>query len=270
MNTQLMGRVLAATFLCLTAAGCQGEEPLPEGDSLSTQEAQVEQQCVEAFKGIKTCALGHAAVKRTEKGIEVSGLEDVKGDGFSSQFGRASSYQMDIAVGGLGEKKQGIVLVARDGDEVVSTFQIGVGTDPDQMVLAPRFPGSTGGSAYTMSVYSRGTLVGSGINYDNYDRFFRPWWWDFATYWWPANLGFHDRIVEDEFGNLYAARSWSMSGGYQSFSVEVDGKLLTGDRLEFVEKLGDGPSSYDGFTAVDVKAAASQFTVMGASSSPRK
>lgn len=271
MNIKLTGHLLAATFLCMTAAGCQGEEPqTPAGDSLSTQKAKAELACVEGFTGIKTCALGHAALKPTEKGIEVSGLEKADEDGFSSQFERASSWEMDMAVGGLGDTMQGLSLVARDGEEVVGTLHIEMGSDRDQMLLTPTFPGSKGGSAYTMTVYSSGKPVGSGINYDNYPRFFRPWWWDFARYWWPANVGFHDRIVEDEFGNLYAARSWSMSGSYQSFSVEVDGKQLTGDTLEFVENPGNIPSTYAGFSAVDVKAAASSFTLLGESSAPRK
>lgn len=264
MSIKLTGRLLAAALLSLTAAGCQGEESqTPTGDALATQEAQAEQNCIEGFEGIRSCATGSAVLKRTEKGISVYGLDNVKEDGVSSQFEQATSWQMDAAIGGIGEMQQGLALAARDGDQVVSSLRIGLGGERDQMVLAPEFTGTPGGSAYRMNVYDSGRLVAST---PNYDRFFMPWWWDFYNYWWPIRIGFRNHISQGPWDSISTgACVWSVSGGYQAFSVEVDGRRISGDTFELVEEVGDGHYPYTHFTAIDVKAAAKDFTILGES-----
>ncbi|AFE04855.1 hypothetical protein COCOR_02834 [Corallococcus coralloides DSM 2259] len=48
-------------------------------------------------------------------------------------------------------------------------------------------------------------------------------------------------------------------------ALEEDGKRVSGDFLEIVEDIGDGHHPYTGFSAIDVKAAASTFNVLGES-----
>ncbi|NMO15214.1 hypothetical protein HPC49_01420 [Pyxidicoccus fallax] len=266
MNIHLTGRLLAAALLCLTAAGCQGEEPqAPTGGTLSTQEARAEQQCIEGVAGVINCATGNAVLKRTEKGFAVSGLDNVKEDGVSSQFKQpVTSWEIEAAIGGIGDKRQGLHLAARDGDQVISTLRIGLGTEKDQMVLAPEFTGTAGGSAYRMNVYNNGQLQVSTLA--DMDRFFRPWWWDFYWYWWPIRFGFRNHLSMGSHDPISTgACVWTMSGGYQAFSVEVDGKLISGDTLELVEEVGDGHYPYTSFSAIDVKAAAKDFTILSES-----
>jgi len=263
------GRLLAAAFLSLAAAGCQGEEP-SQSDSVSTQEAAAKQQCIEGFNGIKNCATGEAQLSKGEKGIAVSGLSNVKTDGVTSMFPKAANWEMDAAIGGLAEKGQGLALAARDGEQVVSTLRIGLSGERDQMVLAPQFTGSPGGSAYRAYVYSGGHLQATTDLY-NYDRWLNPWWWDFYWYWWPIRIGFRNHISYGPHDPIYTgACVWSLRGGPQAFSIDVNGRSVTGDYIELVEEVGDGHYPYTSFSAIDVKAAASDFTILGESITPAK
>ncbi|RKH65922.1 hypothetical protein D7X96_22870 [Corallococcus interemptor] len=279
MNIQIKGRLMAASLLCMAAVGC-GEGTASEGDTLMAQEASAT-QCIDGFNGIRNCATGNATLKSGTKGIDVAGLNTVRQDGFSSQFPRASAWRMEAAIGGIGAKEQGLFLTARDGTRVISTLRIGLGGSKDQMVLEPTFPGTKGGAHYAAAVYSRGALVAKGINFNNYDRFMRPWWWDFASYWYPCNVGFNDRLQLDMDGTLVTAPGWSFYGGgsYGPFSVgsasapfqvEIDGKLVTGDRIDLIELPGSGTPASVGFTAVDVTAAATQFTLTGETTAREK
>ena len=54
MTSKMTGRILAAAFFGLTAAGCQGEEQTPAGDSLATQEAKAEQRASKASGASRT------------------------------------------------------------------------------------------------------------------------------------------------------------------------------------------------------------------------
>lgn len=272
MNIQLQGRLMAAAFLCLTAVGC-GEGAPAEDDALKVQEASAT-QCISGFNGITNCATGRATLKAGTKGIDVGGLDTVRQDGFSSQFPRATAWRMEAAIGGIGAKGQGLFFTARDGSRVLSTLRIGLGGDKDQMVVEPTFPGTTGTARYAVAVYSRGGMVAQGINFNNYDRFMRPWWWDFASYWYPCNVGFSDRLEMNMDGTLVTSPGWSFYGGgtygpfavgaaSDLFQVEIDGKLVTGDRIDLIELPGSGTPTTAGFTAVDVSAAATGFTLTG-------
>ncbi|RKH63615.1 hypothetical protein [Corallococcus llansteffanensis] len=264
MSIKLTGRLMVAALLSLTAAGCQGEEAqTPAGDSLSTQEAKVEQQCVQGFNGIKNCATGSAALTRTGKGIAVSSLKDVKADGFSSEFPRATSWNLLADIGGLGETKQGFTLAARDGDQVVSALRVGMG-EGDRVVLAPTFTGASGPSAYRVNLYQNGRLMLSqqhpwdyGVNSDWYNIHIRLTRIDigFKNH---ASLGMLDPIST-------GACVWLFRGAPGAFSLDLNGKPVSGDQLEIVEEVEEGHYPYTGFSAIDVKAAASDFTILGES-----
>ena len=49
-----------------------------------------------------------------------------------------------------------------------------------------------------------------------------------------------------------------------------DGRVLTGNEAEFVEVIADGHYPYTDFTGIDVKATASELTVLGESVVPAK
>ncbi|GHG98557.1 hypothetical protein [Comamonas sp. JC664] len=269
MNIKQTGRFLAAALLSLAAVGCQGEEP-SQGDSVSTQEAASKAQCIEGFNGIRNCATGNAQLSKSEKGIAVSGLKSVKSDGIASTFPRASTWSMDAAIGGLGDTGQGLALAARDGSQVVSTLTIGMGGERDQMQLAPSFTGTPGGSQYRAYIYSGGQLQAT-TNVMNYDRFLNPWWWDFYWYWWPIRIGFRNHLslgYNDPISQ--GACVWSLRGGPQAFSIDVNGRRVTGDEIELVEEVGDGHYPYTSFSSIEVKAAASEFTVLGEAITPAK
>ncbi|RKH13844.1 hypothetical protein D7V97_04515 [Corallococcus sp. CA053C] len=268
MSIKLTGRLMVAALLSLTAAGCQGEDAqTPEGDSLSTQEAKVE-QCVQGFNGIKNCATGGAALTRTAKGISVSGLKDVKADGFSSQFPRAKDWELQADIGGLGVTKQGFTLAARDGDQVVSALRLGM-VDGDRVVLTPTFTGASGPSAYRVNLYQNGRLMLShqhpwdyGVNSD---------WYNIHIRLTPIRIGFSNHTsfgTQDPISS--GACLWAFRGAPGAFTLDAGGKPVSGDQLEIVEEVADGHYPYTGFSAIDVKAAASDFTVLGESTVPAK
>lgn len=265
MSIKLTGRLMVAALLSLTAAGCQGEEAqTPAGDSLSSQEAKVEQQCVEGFNGIKNCATGSAVLTRTGKGIAVSGLKDVRADGFSSQFPRSTSWNLQADIGGLGVTKQGFTLAARDGDQVVSALRVGLG-EGDRVVLAPTFTGGSTPSAYRVNLYQNGRLMLShqhpwdygGVNSE---------WYNIHIRLTRIDIGFKNHHSTSMFDTIRdGACLWSFRGAPGAFSLDADGKPVSGDYLEIVEEVEDGHYPYTGFSSIDVKAAASDFTVLGES-----
>ncbi|CAM3056010.1 hypothetical protein G4177_33240 [Corallococcus sp. ZKHCc1 1396] len=262
MNIRLTSRLMATALLSLTVAGCQGEEP--QTPALSTQEAKAEQQCIEGFEGIKNCATGRAALTRTKEGIAVSGLEDVKTDGISSEIPRATSWEMRPDIGGLGEKGQGLELAARDGDQVVSSLSIGLTGNGDQVVLRPMFTGTPGGSAYRVNLYQNNRFLGFqhyepdyGVNSD---------WYNIHIRFTPIHIGFRNQTSSSFFDSISTgACVWSFRGAPGDFTLDVNGKRLSGDHLEIVEQVKEGHYPYTGFSAIDVKAAARDFTILGES-----
>ena len=270
MSIKLTGRLMVAALLSLTAAGCQGEETqTPAGDSLSSQEAKAEQQCVEGFNGIKNCATGGAVLSRTGKGLAVSGLKDVRTDGFSSQFSRAKDWELHAEIGGLGETKQGFTLAARDGDQVVSALRVGMG-DGNRVILTPTFTGGSTPSAYRVNLYQNGRLMLSqqhpweygGVNSD---------WYNIHIRLTPVRIGFSNHTSSSMFDTIRdGACLWSFRGAPGTFSMDEGGKPVSGDHLEIVEEVEDGHYPYTGFSAIDVKASASDFTVLGESTVPAK
>lgn len=264
MNIQLTGRLLATTaFLSLTAVGCQGEEAQTSaGDGLATQEAKATQSCLEGLEGITNCATGNAVLTRTEKGLSVSGLDNVKTDGVSSEFERATNWRMQAFMTGLGEKRQGLVLAARDGDQVVSTLRIAPGAAPGRMGLVPEFTGTPGGSAFHIRLYSNGQLVGS-VFHGGGPLSIPPYWdYDYPS---ASQWLFGNESSLRNAGTSLGACSWSMSGAARAFSMEVKGETITGDSIQFIEVLGEGHYPYTSFSGIDVKAAATSFTILGES-----
>ena len=83
----------------------------------------------------------------------------MKSDGFSSEFSKATSWNLTADLGGVGAKGQGLTLAARDGAQVVSSIRVGIGATQDQVFFAPSFTGWPGGSAYRVNVYQNGRLV---------------------------------------------------------------------------------------------------------------
>lgn len=260
MSIKMTGRLLAAAFFSLTAAGCQGEET-PAGDSLSTQEAGVEQQCIQGFNGIKNCATGSASLKAGSKGISVSGLGDVKTDGFSSEFTKATSWNLKADLGGVGEKGQGLTLAARDGAQTVSTLHVGIGAGRDQVFFAPSFTGSPGGSAYRVNMYQNGRLV-LGQRYE-IDYSVGGWWYNLHIGLTRIDIGFKNHTSIDALDPIpTGACMWTFRGAPGTFSIDVNGKTVSGDSIEFIEEVGDGAYPYTSFSGIDVKAAASSFTLL--------
>jgi hypothetical protein len=265
MTSKMTGRILAAAFFSLTAAGCQGEEEqTPAGDSLATQEAKAEQQCIEGFGGIKNCATGRASLARDAKGIAVSGLADVKTDGFSSEFSKATSWNLTADLGGVGAKGQGLTLAARDGAQVVSSIRVGIGAQRDQVFFAPSFTGSPGGSAYRMNVYQNGRLV-LGQHYE-IDYSVGGWWYNLHIGLTRIDIGFKNHTSIDALDPITTgACMWTFRGAPGAFSIDANGKKISGDYIEFIEEVADGAYPYTSFSGIDVKAAASGFNIVGES-----
>lgn len=267
MNLKLTGRLLAAALMSLTAAGCQGEEAqTPSGDALSTQEARAEQQCVEGFNGIKNCATGSATLARSAKGIAVSGLNDVKEDGFSSEFPKATSWALEGAISGI----SGLSLVARDGEQAVSSIQLTPTGKGDQVTVAPVFTGSPGGSAYRVNVYQAGRMIGS-MQQGPHNTFDLDWY-NIHIRLTPMFPRFRNHISMGPWDSIdTGACVWGFGGmAARTFSVNMGGKVVVGDQLEIVEVVADGAYPYTSFSAIDVKAAASDFTLLGESTVAEK
>ncbi|MFP2900324.1 hypothetical protein [Corallococcus sp. 4LFB] len=265
MMMKLTGRLLAAALLSVTAAGCQGEEPTTTaGDSLATQEAKAEQACIEGFEGIKNCATGRASLTNTGKSIAVSGLANVKEDGFSSEFPRATDWVLKTELGGVGALGQGFTLAARDGDQVVSAISVQPGKERDAVVVTPSFTGRAGGSPFTVNLWRGGTLVYSHFYEQDYGV--GSVWYQIHIGLTRVDFGFRNHSFTSMFDRIGAgACIWNFRGTGDAFTLDVDGKRVSGDFLEMVEEIGDGHYPYTGFSAIDVKAAASTFNILGES-----
>ncbi|RYZ37913.1 MAG: hypothetical protein EOO71_26185 [Myxococcaceae bacterium] len=266
MNIQLTCRLMAAALLSLTAAGCQGDETQsPTADSVATQEAEATQQCVEGFSGIKNCATGRAKVAKSGKGIAVSGLADVKTDGFTSVFPKATSWELTPDIVGLGATGQGLELTARDGEQVVSTLRIALTGNGPQVVLQPTFTGTPGGSSYRVNLYQNNRFL--GFQHYEPDYGINSEWYNIHIRFTPIHtIGFRNHSATSFFDAISTgACVWSFRGAANDFSLEVDGKQLKGDYLEIVEEVKAGAYPYTGFSGIDVKASAQGFNILGES-----
>ncbi|RKH61431.1 hypothetical protein [Corallococcus aberystwythensis] len=266
MMMKLTGRLLAAALLSVTAAGCQGEEPTAtEAGPLATQEAKAEGTCIEGFEGIKNCATGRATLTNTGKSIAVSGLGNVKEDGFSSEFPRATDWVLRTELGGIGALGQGFTLAARDGDQLVSAIRVEPGKTRDQVTMTPSFTGRAGGSPYTVNLWRGNMLMNS--HYYEQDMGVGSVWYQLHIGLTRLDFGFKNHSSPWGMYSRIAPGScvWTFRGTGDAFTLNVDGKRISGDFLEIVEEIGDGQYPYTGFSSIDVKAAASTFNVLGES-----
>ncbi|MFP2958653.1 hypothetical protein ACLEPN_12585 [Myxococcus sp. 1LA] len=267
MSIKLTGRLMAAALLSLTAAGCQGEESQPaEADALTNQEAPVKQNCVESFAGIKSCATGDAKLERTEKGLNVTGLVKASNDGVSSTFAAATRWEQQSVFQDLAKAGQGFALAARDGEQVVSSIEVGIGAEPGRVTFRPQFTGTPGGSNYSVYVYNGGQLQGRYINRGLWFPLDASWY-DIHIRFTPIHAGFFNHT---SFGSHdpypTGACGWFFrSATPGAFSFNFDGREVRGDHVEFVEELGDGHYPYTSFTGIDVTAAASALSIQSES-----
>lgn len=272
MSIKLTGRLMAAALLSLTAAGCQGEESQPvEADALSTQEAPVKQQCVETFAGIKNCATGNAKLARTEKGLNVTGLAKAANDGVSSTFAAATQWEQRATFVELAKAGEGFALAARDGDQVVSTIQVGIGREAGQVTFQPQFTGTPGGSTYSVYVYNGGQLQGRHINRGLWFPMDASWY-DIHIRFTPIHSGFRNHTSFGSHDPIpTGACAWFFrSATPNAFTFNFDGREVSGDHVEFVEELGEGHYPYTSFSAIDLTAAASGLNIQSESISRGK
>ena len=258
MHLKMTGTLLASMLLSM--AGCAGgaDDTQPSG-SLHTQESAA-QQCLNRFDGITSCALGQAKLASVAEGLSVSGLA-AKTDGVSSNFAKAVKWEQRTAVS-LGQRG-GLQLAARDADQVVSTLKITPGREANTVTMAPTFTGSPGGSRYTMNVYLGGVLQGSSpqpagmmITFTNWRDFLR---WAEMHSWFlnDFDINMHSRRAASNVG----ACVWRVGAEKNTFTVDVNGKPVVGDEVEFVETIADGAYPYRHFTGIDVNAVANEFTI---------
>lgn len=277
MQMKMMGRLMAAALLSV-AAGCQGDESAaPADNTLGAQEAAAGTQCVQRFDGITSCGLGNAQLAPTETGIKVAGLADASKDGISGSFAKATRWTQKLDVK-FGTAKAGINLAARAGDQTVGTLQMTPLRDGTSMAVLPSFSGAPGGSAYRMNVYNDGVLQGGTTQPAGSYMIIRDWYdllrWLVAVY--SFDNGYE--IIIWKPGATAAATEtipgacvWRMRNERGTFSVQLaDGTVLKGNQVEFVEQIEDGHYPYTDFTAIDVKAAANEFTVLGETFVPAK
>ncbi|RKH68199.1 hypothetical protein [Corallococcus llansteffanensis] len=258
MHLKMTGTLLASMLLSM--AGCAGgADDTQTSGSLNTQESAA-QQCLNQFDGITSCALGRAKLATVKEGLAVSGLL-AKTDGVSSTFTKAVKWEQRSAVS-LGQAG-GLQLAARDADQVVSTLRITPGREANTVIMAPTFTGSPGGSSYTMNIYRGGVLQGSSpqpagmmITFTNWRDFLR---WAEMHAWFlnDFDIDMHSRRAAADVG----ACVWRMGAENNTFTVDVNGKPVVGDEVEFVETIADGAYPYRHFTGIDVNAVASQFTI---------
>lgn len=263
MSIKLTGRLMAAALLSLTAAGCQGEESQPaETDALTNQEAPVKQQCVENSAGILNCATGNAKLARTEKGLNVTGLSNAARDGVSSTFAPATRWEQKSTFVDLAKAGQGFALAARDGEQVISSIEVGIGSEPGRVTFRPQFTGTPGGSTYRVNVYSGGQFQGYHINRGLWFPLDASWY-DIHIRFTPIHSGFfnhtsfgsHDPIPTGACGWFFR------SAAPNAFRFNFDGREVSGDYVEFVEEIGDGHYPYTSFTSIDQTAAASALSI---------
>ncbi|WP_164001730.1 hypothetical protein [Pyxidicoccus caerfyrddinensis] len=272
MQLKMMGRLFAAALLSVMS-GCQGEEPTAANGDAATQESGVESQCVGRFNGINSCALGNAQLASTEQGLTVGGLRSVKTDGVASSFARASSWTQATEIK-FGSTSGALQLDARSGAQVVSSLRVTPGRETDTANITPTFSGAPGGSPYRMNVYREGVLQGSSTNPANRMIVFNNWR-DFIR-WLVAVADFYEiDIIWGKNGEKPVAPAnvgacgWRLRTKGTTFSVTLDdGKVLTGDTVEFVEEIEDGHYPYNGFTGIDVKATAQGLNILSESFVP--
>ncbi|RKG99994.1 hypothetical protein D7Y13_37520 [Corallococcus praedator] len=258
MHLKMTGSLLAS--MLLTMAGCAGADDSQPSGSLNAQESAAESQCIKQFDGITSCALGKARLASSTEGLLVSGLA-AKTDGVASTFTKAVKWEQRSAVS-LGARG-GLQLSARDADQVVSTLKITPGREADTVTMAPTFTGSPGGSRYAMNVYLGGVLQGTShqpagmvITFTNWRDFLR---------WAEMNHHFLNDFDIDGLSKRAAsdvgACVWRVGAVKNTFTVDVNGKPVVGDEVEFVETIADGAYPYRHFTGIDVNAVANELIV---------
>ncbi|NMO16922.1 hypothetical protein HPC49_38880 [Pyxidicoccus fallax] len=266
MNWKMTGRLLAAGLLSM-AAGCQGEEG--QSETVEAQEAAVA-QCVQRFDGITSCATGAARLTPTDSGLKVDGLISSRTDGVASTFSRATSWSQDTQV--LFGASGSLALAARSGSQVVSTLSVTPGAAAGSVQVQPSFTGAPGGSAYRMNVYNDGVLQGGSTNPAARMIIFRDWydllrWVAMHADFFEIDIWYRKQDVAVPMApNNVGACGWRLSTEGETFTVQLDdGRVLTGDKVEFIEEIEDGHYPYNGFTGIDVKAAAQGFNITGES-----
>ncbi len=272
MRLKMMGRFFAAALLSVMS-GCQGEEPTATDGDVATQEAGAESKCTQRFDGINSCALGNARLSSTEQGLAVTNLRNVKSDGVASTFARAASWSQASEIK-FGSTAGVLQLDARSGDQVVSTLRVAPGREANSAFITPTFSGAPGGSNYRMNVYREGVLQGTSTNTANRMIVFNNWR-DFIR-WLVAYADFFELdIIWNKTGEAPTAPAnvgacgWRLRTDGSTFSVTLDdGKVLTGDSVEFIEEIEDGHYPYNGFTGIDVKATAQGINILSESFKP--
>ncbi|MCY1047711.1 hypothetical protein OV208_40820 [Corallococcus sp. bb12-1] len=259
MHLKMTGTLLASMLLSM--AGCAGgADDTQTSGSLNAQESAAESQCIKQFEGIKSCALGRAKLASGKEGLLVSGLA-TKADGVASTFTKAVKWEQRSAVS-LGANG-GLQLAARDGDQVVSTLKITPGREANTAIMTPTFTGSPGGSRYSMNVYLGGVLQGSSPQPAGMQIVFTNWR-DFLRW---AEMHQHFLNDYDIDGLSKRAASdvgacvWRVGAVKNTFTVDVNGKPVVGDEVEFVETIADGAYPYRHFTGIDVNAVASELII---------
>ncbi|MCP3166262.1 hypothetical protein [Myxococcus qinghaiensis] len=266
MRLKMMGHFFAAALLSVMS-GCQGEEPTTADGDVATQEAGAESKCTQRFDGINSCALGNARLASTEQGLAVTNLRSAKTDGVSSTFARAASWTQASEIK-FGSTSGVLQLDARSGDQVVSTLRVTPGREANSAFITPTFSGAPGGSNYRMNVYREGVLQGTSTNTANRMIIFTNWR-DFIRFLIAYADFFELDIIWNKTGEAPTAPAnvgacgWRLRTDGSTFSVALDdGKVLTGDSVEFIEEIEDGHYPYNGFTGIDVKATAQGMNIL--------
>ncbi|NNC22197.1 hypothetical protein HJC22_41560 [Corallococcus exiguus] len=259
MHLKITGSLLASMLLSITGCAGGADDGQASG-SLNAQEAAAS-QCVKKFEGITSCALGRAKVDAVADGLAVSNLTTQK-DGVSSSFTQAVKWEQRVATR-LGAQG-GYQLSARDGDQVVSTLKVTPGREANTVNILPTFTGSPGGSAYRMNIYRGGVLQGSSpqpaglmITFTN--------WRDFLRW---AEMNHHflndfdiDGLSTGSAETNVGACVWRLDSEKNTFTVDINGKSVTGDSVEFIETVADGAYPYRHFTGIDTNAIAGEYTI---------
>jgi hypothetical protein len=246
--------------MLLSITGCAGGDDGQASGSLSAQESAAS-QCVKKFDGITSCALGQARLGSVADGLAVSNLLTQK-DGISSGFAQAVKWEQRVAFS-LGDKG-GYQLAARDGDQVVSTLKVTPGREANTVAMAPTFTGSPGGSAYRMNIYRGGVLQGTShqpagmmIVFHNWRDFLR---WAEMHHFFLNDFDI-DGLSTGSADTNVGACVWRVESEKNTFTVDIDGKSITGDSVEFIETIADGAYPYRHFTGIDTNAVAGQYTI---------
>lgn len=272
MRLKMMGRFFAAALLSVMS-GCQGEEPTATDGDVATQEAGAESKCTQRFDGISSCALGNARLSSTEQGLALTNLRSAKTDGVASTFARAASWSQASEIK-FGSTSGVLQLDARSGDQVVSSLRVTPGREANSAFITPTFSGAPGGSNYRMNVYRDGVLQGSSTHTPSQMIIFTNWR-DFIRFLLAYADFFELDIIIWKNGEAPTAPAnvgacgWRLRTNGSTFSVAMeDGKVVTGDSVEFIEEIEDGHYPYNGFTGIDVKATAQGINILSESFKP--